>query len=116
MQTTMSRQERRALERATAKGKMTARIAGEAIPEATVRRDWDSTSREEEALAIESDLKSINAPRGLPNIKQNTRLNVLKCFLTTEACPHGAGLKCYEVDKGLRAIAIPGKGYAWLSR
>jgi hypothetical protein len=108
-----SRQERRKLERDMKKGKPP---PGAAIPEATVRQNWNSAHADEEELVVATEVKFLRAPRGLPNVRQNTQLKVLKAFMTPASCPHGAGLLCYEVEKGFRAIDVPGKGFAWLKR
>jgi len=108
-----SRQERRALERLSKKGVPDTRPA---IPAQSIQQVWDSVSTEEQELSVHSDVNYLRAPRGLPNIRQNTQLKVLNVFLTPASCPHGAGLMCYEVEKGFRAINVPGKGYIWLKK
>ena len=105
-QTMSSRQEKRKLERDAKKGK-------KETP--TTHHDWNSAHVEEQELAVSTDIRYLRAPRGLPNVRQNTQLRVLRAFLTPASCPHGAGLMCYDLGK-FRAIDVPGKGFAWLQR
>jgi hypothetical protein len=108
-----SRQERRQLERLAKKPKAP---EGPAIPAQAVQQVWDSVSTEEQEMSVQTDVKYLRAPRGLPNIRQNTQLKVIKAFLTPASCPHGAGLTCYETEKSFRAVDVPGKGLAWMKK
>ena len=99
-----SRQERRAAQRAAAK----AASKSESQP---IKIEWKCDSTQE-ALEFTPNTPVMAVPPAVPVYGGRT-MKIVKAFLTTDACPYGTGLKCYDLG-GLRALRLANGKMKWM--
>jgi hypothetical protein len=94
----LSRQERRAAERAAAK---------KAPPPKT--KEWVCTPADE-MIDVTPDFAFVNVPPDLGGGRRKVR----GAFLTNTKCPYGSGLVCYKMDGNLRVLRLRDGKLHWI--
>lgn len=62
-----------------------------------------------------ANIKFVMAPDNLPDVKPNTKMNVIYEFTTDSKCPFGAGLKAIQLQYNyLIVFTNTEDGIAWL--